>query len=111
MKHITFADKSLLVGDEAADLLLEYAAALAGKGAADVVKLQAISSDGDEVEATFLLDQGAPLMAETTHSALPEPANDDVSQYMRDRIEVIRYPRAIQPDEGEPAGYEDHDIN
>lgn len=29
MKHLTYAEKSLLVGDEMADVLLEYAARLA----------------------------------------------------------------------------------
>ena len=37
MKHLTFADKSLLIGDDAADALLEYAAILAGQAKADNV--------------------------------------------------------------------------
>jgi hypothetical protein len=48
MQHVTFADKSLLVGDDAALLLLEYAAAVAGNDEGDTVMLNAIGSDGDD---------------------------------------------------------------
>ncbi|OUE28387.1 hypothetical protein BFL36_01460 [Clavibacter michiganensis] len=75
MKHITYAEKSLLMGDDAADALLEYAAALATHGRGDSVTLRALSSDGDEVDATFLLTAGSPLMAETATTTLPEPDN------------------------------------
>jgi hypothetical protein len=95
MKHVTFADKSLLVGDAAADALLRYAAALSGAGAADAVDVNAISSDGDAVVATFLLNAGSPLMAETTTSSLPEPDNDDVVRYMHERIDRITQPSEV----------------
>lgn len=110
MKHITFADNDLLVGNDAADVLLEYAATLAEKDSADVVTLRAISSDGDEVEAALLLDQGAPLMAETSRNALPEPDNGEVVQYMRERIELIRYPPSIQADVDRPDQYPTDEI-
>lgn len=89
MKHLTFADKDLLVGDEAADLLIEYAVELAKRGDADKVELHAYSGDGDEVTATFLLDEGAPLMAETSHTAMPEPDNSEAIEYMRTRIRAL----------------------
>jgi hypothetical protein len=49
MKHITYAEKSLLIGDATADLLLDYAAALGSDGASDSVSVHAISSDDDEM--------------------------------------------------------------
>jgi hypothetical protein len=102
MKHITFADKSLLIGDEAADLMLEYAAKLAGSSNADTVKLNAISSDGDEVVATFLLDAGAPLMAETTTSTLPEPDNTDAVAYMIGQMALTSTRPFAVPVDGAP---------
>jgi hypothetical protein len=75
MKHITFGDKSLLVGDAAADALLEYGAFLTGAAKGDTVEVQAISSDGNEATATFLLGPGVTMMAETAHTSLPEPDN------------------------------------
>jgi hypothetical protein len=97
MKHVTYADKSLLIGDAAADLLVQYAAALGSAGQSDSVSVHAISSDGDEVDAMFLLGEGAPLMNETTTSTLPEPENGAVEIYMRERID-----RLTQPVQGQP---------
>jgi hypothetical protein len=102
MKHITFSDKSLLVGDEAADLLLEYGAALMRQSSGDTVELHSISSDGDEVVASFLLGSGAPLMAETTTSQLPEPDNAEAVGYMRDRIRELDSPREALPFDDAP---------
>lgn len=33
MKHVKYAEKSVLVGDDAADTLMDYARMLAGEGA------------------------------------------------------------------------------
>jgi hypothetical protein len=43
MKHITFGEKSLLVGDEATDALLEYAAFLTSAAQGDTVEIHAIT--------------------------------------------------------------------
>jgi len=96
MKHITYADKSVLVGDHTADLLLEYAAALGVANSADTVSIHAISSDGDDVEAMFLLGQGAPLMSETAHSSLPDPQNVDADTYLRDHLDRLQRPLNAQ---------------
>jgi len=92
MKHLTYAEKSLLVGDSTADLLLEYAAALGTAGQADTVQVKAMSSDGDDVEATFLLGEGAPLMAETSTTKVPEPDNTEADTYLREKIQVLTHP-------------------
>jgi hypothetical protein len=105
MKHITTAEKSLLVGDEAADLLLEYAAALARVDSADTVTLTAFGDDGDPVEVTFLLNNGTSILVETSASPAPEPDNAEVVEYMRVRLERIVSPPYAQPVE-EPAGAE-----
>jgi hypothetical protein len=83
MKHITFGDKSLLIGDEIADALLHYAAFLATEARGDTVEIHAISSDGDEVTASFLLGPGVTMMAETTHTQLPEPDNSEAMEYIK----------------------------
>ncbi|HEV7950401.1 MAG TPA: hypothetical protein VGP24_11610 [Glaciihabitans sp.] len=98
MKHLTFADKSLLVGDEVADLMIRYASMLATAGSADAVDIHAYSSDGDEVIATFLLNEGSPLMAETTHSRLPEPDNTDAIRHMRGQMGLLSHPPTVQPE-------------
>ena len=50
MKHVTFAEKSLLMGDDAADTLLEYARVLGDHDRVDTVALRSISPDGNTVE-------------------------------------------------------------
>lgn len=90
MKHVTYAQKSLLMGDDVADELLAYAAQLADAGSADNVEVNAVGIDGEEVTATFVLGNGIDLMAETTTSQLPEPDNSAVLAYIRERSETIR---------------------
>jgi hypothetical protein len=89
MMHVTFSDQTLLVGDEIAELVIEYAAALTRTGGADTVKLQAYGSDGDKVVATLLLDAGASLMSKTTHSDLPDPDNDEAAAYIRSHMAAV----------------------
>ncbi|WP_104176432.1 hypothetical protein [Cryobacterium sp. Y50] len=86
MMNLTFVGKSLLVGDEVAELVVEYAAMLARSGGVDTVRLMAYSVGGDDVQALLLLSQGAPIMAETSHTDRPEPDNRDIVSYMRQRL-------------------------
>jgi hypothetical protein len=86
MQLVTFSSRSLLVGDEAAEVLLEYAAVIAQFGGGDTVQLAAVDDRGAAVVATFLLDLGTPLMAETVVSDLPEPDNREAVAYMRHEL-------------------------
>jgi hypothetical protein len=88
MKHVLFADKSLLVGDAAAETLVEYAALVGQIGSADAVELHAIDADGDAVDVTFLLNSGTALVIQSTHSQLSEPDNAASIAYMRGRIDA-----------------------
>ena len=101
MKHLTFSDKNLVLGDEAADLLVAYAAELARTQSADTVTINAYGADGDKVEATLLLDAGAPLMIETSHTDLAEPDNDEVVAYIRERMQQISAPTQAMPMDAE----------
>lgn len=87
--HVTYSDKSLVLGDEIAALLVEYAAALGRDGSADSVTVHAIGADGGEVEATFLLNGGIALMAETTNTTVPEPDNDHVVAEVREKLAAL----------------------
>ncbi|NQX37141.1 hypothetical protein [Herbiconiux sp. VKM Ac-2851] len=107
MKHITFAEKSLLVGDDAAEAITEYAAALAKHASADTVTLSAFGSDGQDVNATFVLDSGTVLMAETTHSSIPEPDNTDAVAYMREKTRLLVSPPSAGPHDQMPSSPED----
>jgi hypothetical protein len=89
MMHLTFSDQSLLLDDTAARLAVRYAAELASRGLADSVSLRAYGSDGDKVEAVLLLDQGMTLMAETSHTDLPEPDNSEAVEYLEQKLAAL----------------------
>ena len=110
MKHVTFADKSLLVDDETADMMLEYAAALARNGSADAVDIHAFGSDGDEVTATLLLDAGAPIMAETANTSMNEPDNAEALSYMREQLARLSPIAATPVDHNVIGTYDDLDL-
>ncbi|MFK4836017.1 hypothetical protein ACI3KY_09830 [Microbacterium sp. ZW T2_14] len=107
MKHVSYADKPLLMGDDAADTLLEYARLVADNERADTVTLNAISPDGNTVEASFLLDVSTILMVESTNSEMEPPDNTEVVQEMRERIDAITRPVSV--DAQEPP-YSDSDL-
>ncbi|ALD12110.1 hypothetical protein AES38_03440 [Clavibacter capsici] len=78
---MTYAEKTLLVGDEMADVMMEWSAALA--------------SDGDDVLATFQIGVGSPVMVETSSTTLPEPDNSEVVDRLRALLERRATPRSI----------------
>src|SRR3954447_9517748 len=102
MKHVTFGEKTLLLGDDAADTLLEYARVLANASAADSVTLTAIGPDGNTVEVSFLVNASTELLIESTNNELPAPDNADAVREMRERINAYTRPSsAIEDDEWE----------
>ncbi|NQX18337.1 hypothetical protein [Rathayibacter sp. VKM Ac-2857] len=98
MKHILFADKTVLVGDDAADALVEYAVALAANDTADRVDYTGIGADGATIQVSFLLNAGASLVAETTPSDLPEPDDHAEIARIRERVDALTGNHPIQPD-------------
>lgn len=96
MKHITYAEKSVVTGDDVADALVEYAKAVAQHHTADFVTISGIGSNGDEIEATFLLGPGTNMMIETAHTSMPEPDNHEVTEEIRRKTRHLVSP----PDAG-----------
>lgn len=99
MKHVTFADRSLFMGDAAADTLLEYARLLADARGADSVTLRSISSDGNAVDASFLLNAHTVLMIESTNSEMQPPDNHAATREMQDRIDALSRPESAQAED------------
>ena|ERR1700712_2641729 len=89
MKHLTYTDKSLLVGDKVADLLTRYAALIGDQGHADTIDVHGFGADGSEVVATFVLNNGISLMAETVTTSMNEPDNSDAENYLTRAIDLI----------------------
>lgn len=95
--HLTVAEKSLLVGDEAAAALMHYAAHVGQLKTADTVHVRAIGIDGERVVATLLLNSGTVLAAETSRSDLPEPDNAELIAYVHTQMAQFDLPGALDP--------------
>lgn len=106
---LLFANKTILVGDDAADALIEYGVALAANNTADRVTFAAIGADGATVQAVFLLNSGAALVAETTPSGLPEPDNTAEVARIRDRITRLSGGHPVQPTDDDATSHFDHE--
>ncbi|WP_396667452.1 hypothetical protein [Microbacterium sp. R86528] len=102
MKHVKFADKSLLMDDETADRLLEYAQVLADTSHADSVSLRAISPDGNTIEGRFLLNSASVMLVESTNSEVNPPDNAEAVKYMTERIRALKSPPVAQPEAESP---------
>jgi hypothetical protein len=108
MKHVTYAENSLLLGDEVVDLMMEYAVLLARQSSADRVDVEAISTDGDLVTATFLIGPATIMVAETARSVFPEPENALAVEYLREQIGLIKEPPLAHGlDDMEIRGFDD----
>lgn len=98
-----YAGKSMLMDDETADALLEYAGLLPAARAGDTVTVKAVSPDGNEVEMTLLLNASTELVSESTHSQLGPPTNELVVAYLRERIAAMRNPPSAKTQTREAA--------
>jgi hypothetical protein len=99
MKHVTFGDKSLLMDDDAADTLLEYARLIGDASAADSVTLRAIGPDGNTIDAGILLNTSTNLIIESTNSDIDPPDNSAAVSEMRERIDALTRTAVAHPEE------------
>lgn len=94
MKHITYGQKSLIVGDDAASALLAYAAAVARHRTGDHVTLMGFAADGNEIEATLVLDSGTLIISESVRTSASEPDNSAAVADLRARTSRLDNPPA-----------------
>jgi hypothetical protein len=92
MKHVTLAEKSLLMGDDIADCLLEYSRLLGQDSQVDAVTVRAIGPDGNTVDVSILLNSGTTLVIESTNSTVEAPENHEAVRYVQSRIDRIINP-------------------
>lgn len=99
MMHVMYGEKSLLMADDSADALLEYAGAIAETAGGDTVHMRAVGHDGNEVEVAFLLNSGTSLVIETASAAMEPPANTEVVEEIRRKTATLRNPPPAHPAE------------
>jgi hypothetical protein len=86
MKELIFPGRAVLVGDAAADAVVDYSAVLTRMASADTIELRALDEKGRSVEVYYMLGSAAPVMAQTVESQLAEPDNDEAVRYMHAAI-------------------------
>jgi hypothetical protein len=110
MKHVTYGEKSLLMDDDAAEALIDYAGAIADAGGGDTVRMQAVGDDGNEVEVVFLLNAGTVLIIESASADLPAPRNEDTVAEIERKSAALRQPPTAGPEaHDEPPALMDFD--
>lgn len=103
MKHVTYGEKAHFLGDEAAEMLMEYASALGDADRTDTVTVNAVDGHGNSVEATFLLNPSTVMLMESSSSDMDEPANEAAMEYMRIQTSRMLSPPEIRPEDESPS--------
>lgn len=101
MKLINYGDTDWLIGDDAADLLLEYSVLLAKGGTADSVEMAVLSAEGEPQRVSMLIGPATMMTARPVSSDFSEPDNGGPIAEVRSRIDAIVSPPPVLP--GEPA--------
>jgi hypothetical protein len=96
VKEVTFACKSLFIGDDVAAALVEYARLLADTSGADSITMRALDPAGHVVDATFLLTATSVLLMQSSSPHAEPPDNHEALSYIEQRIDAITTP--IRPE-------------
>lgn len=89
MKELVFGGRGVLVGDTAADTVVEYAAVLARAATADTIELRALGERGQPLRVYYMLNSTVAIMAQSSSSSAPEPDNVEIVHYMRDAMKRL----------------------
>ena len=89
MKRIHYASGSLLTGDDIADVLVRFAAALAHNNDAAEVRAPAIVEDGSRGEVLMLLGPASQILAEDEHYSGRELRDERFVAEFEGRIAAI----------------------
>ncbi len=103
MKRIAYAEEWLTTDDDVADLVLEYARALARKETADTVTIPVLE-DGTVRHAQFLVGPASQIIV--VESDEQRPAYFDGAEAaadLRARLERLRSPNPVLYDSGDDA--------
>lgn len=108
MKRITYSAVSMLVGDDVAGVLLDYAALLASTKDADTVTITGYDAHGEEMTVRFVISTGVSLASSAAVTDLPDPDNANILMYIREQMMRRSSPPGREPtDQTMPDNYED----
>lgn len=83
MKHIRYDNTTILTGDDIADAVIEYAAALSGGDRADTVAVPSIAPDGTRTTTKILIGPTSELVVEDADDDQLEDEDGDFVERLR----------------------------
>jgi hypothetical protein len=86
VKRLTYLSVHVYVGDEFADAVLRFAAALAREGIAETLEFNAVDEQGEAKHVSFLLGPASSMVIESTTLTLDEPDNREAFEFLRGRM-------------------------
>lgn len=96
MIRLTSADRSFLVGTEAGNLLLRYAATRPAGAPADPVALHVLNERGEPENVIVQVAAALRLVAEVTDEDFgPEPENAEATLFLRSRLDTSAQPPLV----------------
>ncbi|MDR6972176.1 hypothetical protein [Leifsonia shinshuensis] len=100
MKRIYYASGSLLTGDDIADVLVRFAAALAHKNDAAEVRAPVVIEGGGTGEALMLLGPASQILAEDEPYSGPELLDEPFVAEFEDKIAALGPQKATYVEHG-----------
>jgi hypothetical protein len=89
VKLMRYGESEWLIGDDAADALLEYAVELARADSADSIEVAVLATDGRGIHLAALIGPATMMTAEDTDTPFAEPDNVDAVAGIRDRARLL----------------------
>lgn len=100
MKYIVYGVNKVITGDEIAQAVLEYAAALAENGTTDIVDVPTADDYGQAAVASLLLGTAGQVMVEVAPDDALEPEDDALVAELKRRTELVGGARFGEPASG-----------
>ncbi|MGR2753689.1 hypothetical protein [Agromyces arachidis] len=95
MQRIHYAGGVLLTGNEIADAIVDYAAALAGRRAAASIDIPVRTDDGRTARAHMLIGPASQLVTEPIDSSTDELVDEDLVTRLRRATIALTSTRAL----------------
>ena len=105
MKTIHYDSSAILTGDDVADAVIEYAAALSGGDRADTVEVPAVAEDGTMTTTKILIGPASELVVEDADDDELETEHTEFVQRLRSAAKTFGHHEPIHAAEREtPSG-------
>lgn len=106
MKILIYAGAELMTGDDIADAVLEFCAALAEASAAETIEIPVVGDDGTIRGARLLLGPSSEIVAQQVETTWPELDDPQTLQLLATRTRAQHPAISVRPRPAEGSGYQ-----